>query len=592
MRLLALLDAAHLPGVVDLVPAYASVLVRFDPRVTDAAAIEVALHSMPGVDIRGFSQRTRLVRIPVRYGDAEGPDLAAVAQQVGLSPAEVIRLHTSAIQRVYFIGFLAGYPYLGNLPPALAVPRLPIPRTRVPAGSVGIAGRQTGIYPVASPGGWHLIGRSEVSLFDPTQDPPALLRPGDRVRFVPVERGANEPDTGALAPWAPSISSAVAPTPGTGNATAPPSAPVEPARVPWLRVIQPGAQTTVQDAGRYGYARYGVVVAGAADRLAFALGNQLLGNPPDAAALELTYGAATFETRAASAIAVTGAACPILVDGTPRPLATVLEVAAGVTIALGTVRSGVRTYLCVAGGVGVPAVLGSRSTDLRAGFGGFAGRALCAGDALDRGATRGLHPLARHVPGERHLFAGAPGARAVAAPVVLRVLPGPHAAAYPRDLAALLDTAFIVDPRSDRAGVRLRPVGPDDRGAATPKAPIGGEVLSEGVPDGAIQLPPAGEPILLLADHQTTGGYHIPAVVISADQWRGAQLRPGDTLRFALVTPALARDALRVPPDLYVQQEADQQAADHLQGCVPGIPDPALLVRGFAEGSEGDSDDE
>lgn len=184
-RLTPMLQA--LRGVTNVHPAYASILVDFDPLTTTHAEVISGAGSQPAADSQAAIERT--VEIPVVYGGAEGPDLEAVAQLTGHTPEEVIAQHAAANYLVYFLGFSPGFPYLGGLPESLAVPRLETPRRRVPAGSVAIGGQQTGVYPVASPGGWRIIGRTGLRLFDPRADPPVLLRMGDRVRFVPVERG-------------------------------------------------------------------------------------------------------------------------------------------------------------------------------------------------------------------------------------------------------------------------------------------------------------------------------------------------------------------------------------------------------------------
>jgi KipI family sensor histidine kinase inhibitor len=180
------LEAVRPAGVIELVPTYRSLLVHYDPmevRHESAAALVLdAARQLP--DDSG--EPTRVVTIPVMYGGAEGPDLADVAAHAGLSEAEVVNLHAAGDYLVFMIGFMPGFPYLGGLHPAIATPRLATPRTRVPAGSVGIAGGQTGIYPAESPGGWRLIGRTPVQLFDPRLDPPVLVQAGDHVRFMPV----------------------------------------------------------------------------------------------------------------------------------------------------------------------------------------------------------------------------------------------------------------------------------------------------------------------------------------------------------------------------------------------------------------------
>ena len=176
-------------GVAEVVPAYASLTIHYDPRLTDFAALRSAVLSLaPNAGGEGGedSQVGRLVELPTQYGGADGPDLPYVAQNAGMSEAEVVEIHSSADYLVYAMGFSPGFPYLGGLDPRLAAPRLPSPRTLIPAGSVGIAETQTGVYPVASPGGWRLIGRTRTPLFDPTANPPATIAPGDRVRFVPA----------------------------------------------------------------------------------------------------------------------------------------------------------------------------------------------------------------------------------------------------------------------------------------------------------------------------------------------------------------------------------------------------------------------
>jgi inhibitor of KinA len=172
---------AGLPGAVNLHPAYTSILVEFDPRRTAMPAIEAAVRDRLSEIGEGQPPASRLVEIPVVY---DGDDLDDVAAHTGLARGEVVRMHSSAEYTVCFLGFSPGFPYLSGLPDALAVPRLAVPRKRVPAGSVAIGGSQTGVYPVASPGGWRIIGRTTTRLFRPDEDPPVLLAMGDRVRFT------------------------------------------------------------------------------------------------------------------------------------------------------------------------------------------------------------------------------------------------------------------------------------------------------------------------------------------------------------------------------------------------------------------------
>lgn len=185
-RLHPWLREAPIPGMVDVHPAYASVLVRFDPLRTDPLTMEAALRDR----VARLSDRpepaSRTIEVRVRYGGEDGTDLADVARATGLAEREVIERHAGGDYDVRFLGFSPGFPYLAGLPASLFTPRRASPRRCVPAGSVAIAGAQAGIYPVASPGGWNLIGRTELVLFDPSRKPPALFSPGDRVRFVPM----------------------------------------------------------------------------------------------------------------------------------------------------------------------------------------------------------------------------------------------------------------------------------------------------------------------------------------------------------------------------------------------------------------------
>lgn len=550
LALLAALDAAALPGVTDYTPAYASLLISFDPAVTTRQAVADAVHTAwRATRERGRRPPARgVVRAPVRYGGAAGFDLDEVARLTGLSAAEVVRRHASAEYRVYFLGFLAGFPYLGGLPASLATPRLDSPRTRVPAGSVAIAERQTGVYPVESPGGWRVIGRTSMRVFDPRRFPPAAFAPGDRVRFVPVE-GDGDDDPGEEPTGAGDDSRLLAPpTPGA---------------IPCLRVERAGVLTTVQDLGRPGYARYGVTPGGAADPEAARRGNLLVGNPPEAAALEITLGGARFTILEPCLLVLSGASCPATLDGRTLAPGTPVRAMAGSELALGQATAGLRVYLCVAGGVAVPCILGSRATDLRAGFGGYGGRGLREGDMLWRQDSDILS-----TPGERgpQTIAGRGAMPAAGGCWTLRVTRGPESALAPAGVAALLDHDFVVSSRSDRMGIRMA----TEHGAAIPD---GGQILSAGTPRGAIQLPPSGEPVILGADGQTTGGYRVPLVVASVDWWRVGQARPGDHVRLRLLDDDEAAEVAR--------RERLLGGASRAQSL-----DPALLMRGFMEWSD------
>jgi inhibitor of KinA len=185
-RLFLLLASQLADRVQSIHPAYDSVLVTFDAAVTGPEEMTELVRALIGGKEMVALPEPRTVEIPVCYEREMAPDLGDIAALNGISVEDVVRLHTGVDYLVYFLGFSPGFPYLGELPDALATPRLKTPRLRVPAGSVAIGGSQTGIYPVDSPGGWRLIGRTPIPLFSPEKDPPTLLQMGDRVRFIPI----------------------------------------------------------------------------------------------------------------------------------------------------------------------------------------------------------------------------------------------------------------------------------------------------------------------------------------------------------------------------------------------------------------------
>ncbi len=181
-------DRARPEGVRDVVPTYRSLLVNYDPRVTTFEALRARLAELESGLAEAPAPPPRLVEIPTCYGGDFGPDLPFVAEHAGLTPEDVVAIHAGTDYLVYMMGFSPGFTYLGGMSERIAAPRLKTPRTSIPAGSVGIAQQQTGIYPVESPGGWQLIGRTPVTLFDPSRHPPVVVEAGDYIRFVPVVR--------------------------------------------------------------------------------------------------------------------------------------------------------------------------------------------------------------------------------------------------------------------------------------------------------------------------------------------------------------------------------------------------------------------
>ena len=333
------------------------------------------------------------------------------------------------------------------------MPRLKTPRVRVPAGSLAVADGYTGIYPADTPGGWRLIGRVAVRMFDPAASPPSLLRPGDRVVFEPVEA------VGDL----------------------PPPKPRHPRGEPLLRVVTPGAYTSVQGGPRYGSSAYGVPAGGAMDLASLAAANALAGNPPAAAGLEITLAGPELEALREVRVALRG---------------EVRALRAGQRLKCGGVAKHVREYLAVAGGLEVP---------------GEVTRPLRAGDDLTRAESP--PPEGRAPPQPQD-----PGA--------IRAFPGPQLDHF-ADPDAFFTTEWTVSPQSDRRGVRL--MGPPLRLVKRSDIP------PEGTAPGAVQVPGDGLPIALGPDRPVTGGYAKIAAVAWDDLPLLAQARPGAKLRFRRV---------------------------------------------------------
>ncbi len=503
----AVLRRHPLAGQVDLVSGARTLLVRLDgpARVAEARqALPTLLRSTaPGPDpVRGDPELNGSFGSDPVVVDTiyDGEDLEEVGRLTGLGAAGVTAAHAGGRWTVAFAGFAPGFGYLTGGDPRLQVVRRPTARTRVPAGAVGLAGEFSGVYPRDSPGGWQLIGRTDAALWRPDRDPPALLRPGMRVRFRAVERFVDRPEP---------VEGETSEPDGHGRVG--------------LLVLRPGLFTTVQDLGRPGQADLGVGRSGAADRGAAARANATVGNPVGAALLETVLGGLTVRARGEQVLALAGALGPARIGTETDELqneadqadAGAFDLPDGAELRLSTPASGLRGYLAVRGGIEVPPVLGSRSTDQLSGLGPAP---LRAGDLLPVGAGR---------PNPRAAERGPPrGPVPTAGPVELAVLPGPRsdwftAAARRR----LTGETFTVDPRSNRVGLRLN-------GPALARTGSG-ELPPEGLVPGAIQVPPDGQPVLLLADHPVTGGYPVIGVLTDAAIDRAAQLRPGQTVRFA-----------------------------------------------------------
>ncbi|AQP47781.1 hypothetical protein BW730_10040 [Tessaracoccus aquimaris] len=469
-------------SVTDVIPAARTVLVVGAPAAEGGPAVAALLS---GPRVAAASGTPREVVIPVRY---DGPDLAAVADETGLTVAEVVRAHVETPWQVAFGGFAPGFSYLVGGDPRLRVPRLASPRTRVPAGSVGLADEFSGIYPTSSPGGWRLLGTTDVTLFDPGASPPALLTPGTTVRFEAVPAGRTS-----------------TPARGAERAATPPTATVAHATKA-LIVESALLPVTAQDEGRTGLGAVGVGASGAADLGSYRLGERLVGNPPGGAALEITLGQVVVRAVGDHTVAMTGAPCRAEVDGRPVSPGVAFALRDGERLTLGPPAVGLRSYLSVRGGVAVEEVLGSRSTDT---LGGLGPAPLTAGTEVPVGEARA---------GWLAAVDWTPVSAETSDVVELRYLQGPRA----EWVEGLDGSTWVVGGAVDRVGARLT-------GEPLRRAP--GELPSEPVVRGAIQVPPSGEPVLFLADHPVTGGYPVVGVLTPQAADSAAQLVPGRRCR-------------------------------------------------------------
>lgn len=460
-----------LPGVTDLVPGYVNLYLEYDAeRVSRAQVKRWVRQHLKGLP---DPQPGRQVEIPVRY---DGPDLPWVAQETALSAEEVVRLHSTPVYQVFATGFTPGFPFLGPLAEPLRLPRRRSPRALVPAHAVAIAGNQTGIYPLPSPGGWHLIGTALTQVYNPLRESVFLLEAGDQVRFVPAQ----------------------GPTP-----EAPPVRPLLPGEPqhPVLQVEEPGLLDLVMDDGRRMAGRFGLAASGALDARSAGLANRLVGNPARVPLLEFTLHGPVLSALEPVVVAFAGYGMLPLVNDKPMGGAQSFALRKGDLLRFRPTGEGARGYLALAGGIESERFWGSASTDLK----GLVGRALQPGDVLGVAAPRGAR-------------AGFALGQPPLTPRRVRLLPGPQYT--PEALQALCAAPYELV-SGDRMGLRL----------AGPEVP-GGELISEATPLGAVQITTQGQPIVLLNDRGRIGGYAKPARVHPADLPWLAQLRPGQKVWF------------------------------------------------------------
>lgn len=499
---LALYEAikhADIVAIQDIVPAAKTLLIHYTPWLITAEALALSLRKL---EIKSVSSRqSRSLTIPVNY---QGEDLYEVAELLGITPCEVINRHTEQTYQVAFTGFAPGFAYLVADETQLYVPRRKTPRTRIPAGSVGLAGEFSGVYPQQSPGGWQLIGTTEIKMWDLARQQPAFLLPGNEVHFVDRQKA---PTTISLPAKKQQVD-----IPLSFNDKG-------------LYVISAGLQTLFQDEGRIGAASMGVSASGALDKPALHAANRLVGNPPTFAALEITQGGLTLKARQDCVLALTGADCPITLKHENADIEYFsryqsLDIRCGDEITIGTPISGVRSYLAVRGGFELPKVLGSHAFDTLAQIGP---NALREGDVLHLNTASSQNGIVMDeqptslLPKQDDI-------------VTLDVVLGPRTDWFTASaIKTLTSQLWQVTPQSNRIGLRLLGAQPLEREQQQ-------ELSSEGTCIGAIQVPINGQPVLFLNDHPLTGGYPVIGAVAEYHLPLAGQIPVNAKIRFNPIT--------------------------------------------------------
>ena len=504
-----------MPEIREIVPTYCAVSVYFDEKNCKASLLKkIALEVIEKID--GEEEKStgseRIITIPVCYETEEfAPDLRKVAAHAKLTAEEVIKIHSSTDYLIYMMGFLPGFPYLGGMDPRLETPRLETPRTKIPAGSVAIGGAQTGLYPVESPGGWNIIGCTPLKLFDMKRKPFFLYEAGDKIRFEPITR--EEFDNFDESKWLAQMAEG---DDGTSGDSAASKEVYECGG--GLKILDPGLLTTVQDLGISGFKKYGIGQSGAMDQMSFALANEICGNEKNAACLETTLAGPSIRFVTACDFAITGAIFEnATLDGVGIQMNKKISAKAGSVLNCGFATKGLRSYIAFTGGLLVPKVFGSSSTNLKSKIGGYMGRKLLADDQLAIGFNkRNLKSLGKEVV--------AKGFIKNKDVLVLDCIKSSQFESFQKRIVKrFTDSIYTVSAESDRMGIRF--TGQSLECGNT-------DIISDAIPFGAVQITSAGLPVVMAADRQTTGGYAKIACVTKASMCRLAQALPGTKVRF------------------------------------------------------------
>jgi antagonist of KipI len=515
------LQSQPIDGVKDVIPAYHTVTLVFESSLlkqsSDVFTIMVQ-RADAAIATCNWQQTIQhnIVEIPVCYDTTFGLDIVTMAADKSISIDDLIQRHIARQYRIYCIGFLPGFAYMGNVDDVLATPRRQAPRAAVKAGSVGIAGVQTGVYPLQSPAGWNIIGETPLQLFDANRAEPVLFKMGDIVQFQPISLSdfllqKNKPVVTKELPLA------------TSNS---------------ITILKQGMADSIQDLGRFGYQQFGINPTGAMDIVAAKVANFLVGNVATEAVFELHFPAAVFQFNVDALIALSGGDFSATINDEPIPINTPIIVEANSILKFTKLVSGARCYLAVNGGLAIEKWLGSYSTHIKANAGGYSGRMLQKGEVININTNKNF---ISHLNGQSFVTMQwqADVVELYKDVTNIQIIAGnEHALLTEASAEVLIDSTFVITAKSDRMGYQLHGI------PLQLKQPL--SLISTAVTRGTVQLLPNGELIVLMADHQTVGGYPRVAQIAQIAMPKLAQLQAHQRVTFSIISHQQAVELLRL----------------------------------------------
>jgi KipI family sensor histidine kinase inhibitor len=532
-----LLEQNPFTGLVEIAPAYTSLTIYYNPAHIERGKDQLSIYETVKKTVSKILEnngsstlhtKPTVIEIPVCYDEEFGIDLQELSESLQLSKEDIIHLHSKDLYKVFMMGFTPGFAYMGKLNGQLFTSRKSQPRLQVPPGSVAIAGNQTGVYPLQTPGGWNIIGRTPLQLFNKEKQNPFLLKTGDSVKFIPVTKEEFE-STFRLTSPSDRIHFDKNQQTGTPDGI--------------INIQQCGFLTTIQDTGRTGFLQYGVSKGGAMDVYSSQLANALVGNNLNEAVIEITQSPHRFQFTSDTMVVFTGGGLQPVINQQPIPFHQAVLIRQHCTVEMKQQIPGFRLYMAVAGGLHAETFANSASTDLLTKAGGYNGRCLQKGDqlilknklsaaqkklfnVLQKGANIKLN----HEVKDSHTD-------------IIRAIEGVELNFLSNSSKQIISSShFTISMQSNRMGYRLQ--------GELLQTVQPCEIISSAVTQGTVQLTPSGEMILLMADAQTVGGYPRIMQVCATDLSLLAQKKPGDQIQFQFIS-------LQEAEELYLKEVAE-----------------------------------